>query len=240
MLKYVGSKNKLSKELSPIIQKYIDDNNIKIYFEPFVGGMNMIDKIKCETKIGYDSHKELIEMWKELQKGWIPPNTITEEEYNKVKNNKDSYPSYYVGFVGFCGSFGAKYFGGYARGVKEDKITPRDMPNEAIRNILRQLPNVKDIKLVNKKFQDIDINKLNNILIYCDPPYQNTTKYSTDSFPHDYFWEWCRKVSKNNIVLISEYNAPDDFKCIWQKKHKTILDVGEHKERIEKLFIYKK
>ena len=44
-MKYVGSKNRLSKDLAPIIQNYIDNNNIKNYWEPFVGGANLIDKI---------------------------------------------------------------------------------------------------------------------------------------------------------------------------------------------------
>lgn len=38
-MKYVGSKNRLSKDLVPIIQKFIDDNNIKHYYEPFVGAV---------------------------------------------------------------------------------------------------------------------------------------------------------------------------------------------------------
>lgn len=37
-MKYVGSKNRLSKDLVPIIQSYIDDNDIENYWEPFVGG----------------------------------------------------------------------------------------------------------------------------------------------------------------------------------------------------------
>ena len=43
-MKYVGSKNKLSKELAPLIQSYIT-NDTTMYLEPFVGGANMIDKI---------------------------------------------------------------------------------------------------------------------------------------------------------------------------------------------------
>lgn len=39
-MKYVGSKNRLSKDLVPIIQSYIDDNNIKKYWEPFCIGKN--------------------------------------------------------------------------------------------------------------------------------------------------------------------------------------------------------
>ena len=50
-MQFVGSKNRISKQLAPIIQKYIDDNNITTYVEPFVGGANMIDKI---VKINLD------------------------------------------------------------------------------------------------------------------------------------------------------------------------------------------
>ena len=49
-MKYVGSKNRLAKDLAPIIQSYIDDNNIIHYWEPFCGGANMIDKIKCKNR----------------------------------------------------------------------------------------------------------------------------------------------------------------------------------------------
>lgn len=37
-MRYVGSKNKLSKEIIPIIQKYIDQVSAESYLEPFVGG----------------------------------------------------------------------------------------------------------------------------------------------------------------------------------------------------------
>ena len=37
-MKYVGSKNRLAKDLVPIIQKYIDNNHAENYMENFVGG----------------------------------------------------------------------------------------------------------------------------------------------------------------------------------------------------------
>lgn len=36
-MKYIGSKNRLSKELAPIIQSYITETT-EGYLEPFVGG----------------------------------------------------------------------------------------------------------------------------------------------------------------------------------------------------------
>lgn len=67
-MKYVGSKNRLAKQLSPIIQSYIDNPNCKGYIEPFVGGANMIDKIKCDKKYGFDTHKYLIALLQQAQK----------------------------------------------------------------------------------------------------------------------------------------------------------------------------
>jgi len=239
-IKYVGSKNRISKEIAPIIQKCIDDNNIKTYFEPFVGGANMIDKIKCDKRIGNDIHKELIALFKQLQTGWKPPMHISEDEYNDVRLNRDNYPDYYVGLVGFNATFGSKYFGGYARGFKADKITPRDIPNEAIRNLMEQVPKIQDVKFICDDYLTLNETNMNNWVIYCDPPYQDTTKYVTGGFEYDTFWQWVRDTSKNNYVFVSEYNAPKDFECIWQKNVTTSLKVHEHENRVEKLFTYKK
>ena len=78
-MQYVGSKDRLSKELAPIIQSYITADT-KGYLEPFVGGANMIDKIHSEIKIGCDSHEELIQLLKYAQENELPE-TISEEEY---------------------------------------------------------------------------------------------------------------------------------------------------------------
>ena len=37
-MKYMGSKSRIAKYIVPIIQEYIDKNEIKNYLEPFVGG----------------------------------------------------------------------------------------------------------------------------------------------------------------------------------------------------------
>lgn len=243
-MKYVGSKNRLSKYLAPIIQSYITDNT-EGYLEPFVGGANMIDKIYHNNKIGCDIHKELIALLKYSQN---PSNnfpiTISEEEYNSVRNNKNNYDDWYVGLVGFCSTFGAKYFGGYARGFKDDKITPRDIPSEGIRNLEKQRDKLNGIRFKNCSFLELDPSDYKNHVIYCDIPYRGTLKYNTDHFPYDEFYVWAKEMSENNTVLISEYSMPDGFKCIWRKDVKVAIDSkkksGDDKlNRVEKLFIVK-
>jgi hypothetical protein len=73
----------------------------------------------------------------------------------------------------------------------------------------------------------------------CDPPYKGTTSYKTGTFDHDKFWEWCRDMSKNNVVFISEYEAPDDFICVWQGEVKTNFASQRNEathNAVEKLF----
>lgn len=243
-MKYMGSKNRLSKELAPIIQKYIDESGYNKYLEPFVGGANMIDKIKCEHRFGGDNHKYLIALLKQAAKdASVFPVTVSKEEYNSVKENPDNYPDWYVGLVGFCASYNGKYFGGYANNVKTKIGTVRNYTDESIRNLVKQASDLRSIKFNCCDFRTIK--DIKNFVIYCDPPYRDTTKYAVDDFPYDDFYNWCKEMSKNNIVLISEYNMPDEFECIWQKQVTTSVDNNrkandDKNNRIEKLFVYKK
>ena len=237
-MKYVGSKNRLSKELAPIIQSYITDN-IAGYLEPFVGGANMIDKITCDNRIGTDNHNYLIATLQKLSEDWIPPKNVTENMYKDIQSNKDKYPDYLVGYVGFQLSYGGKWFGGYRR----DKVGKRNYSLEAYNNTVKQIPNLKNIQFKEYDFRNLPLDKFKNYVIYCDIPYKDTTKYSTGGFPYEEFYEWIKKASENNIVLISEYNMPEEFTCIWQKETKTLLDSNKEKSddkniRIEKLFTY--
>lgn len=87
-MQYIGSKNRISKELAPIIQSYITEDT-EAYIEPFVGGANMIDKIKHPNKIGSDAHKELVALLKYTRdNSELLPTTIYEEEYIRVKKQQ--------------------------------------------------------------------------------------------------------------------------------------------------------
>ena len=235
-MKYMGSKARLAKHLLPII---LENRKPKQYYvEPFVGGANMIDKV-TGPRIGSDANKYLIALWKELQNGWVPK-TYTKEEYYDVKANMELlYPLHVIGFVGFLCSYRGKWFAGYA-GETKTKEGIRDYQKEAVKNIMEQLPKLKNTQFVNFEYHELAIPRKS--IIYCDPPYQGTTKYFID-FDHVYFWEWCKlKTLEGNQVFISEYAAPDNFRCVWEGKVKSQLSAngksGGTKISTEKLFIY--
>lgn len=229
----MGSKARFAKDLLPIIIK--DRLPNQAYVEPFAGGMNMIDKVNG-IRMANDQHQELMAMWHALiYENWDPPQTISEEEYKHIKYNQSEYPNHLVAYVGF-NSFGGKWFAGYRR----DKEGKRDYWGEHYRNITKQVPKLEGIILSSQSYLDLDIP--DESIIYCDPPYAKTTAYR-DGFNHHTFWEWCRQqAQKGHQIFISEYSAPPDFKCIWEKDAKTTFswhaDHLEAKLAVERLFVY--
>lgn len=150
---YMGSKNRIAKELIPIITENLKPN--QWYVEPFVGGANMIDKIEHPYKLGADNNKYLIALLEAVQNGQELPEYITKDEYIAVKTNKDNYPDWYVGFVGFVCSFRAKFFDGYSGYYTTKTGIQRNYIKERINNILKQ--NLDGIKLVCCSYDALDI-----------------------------------------------------------------------------------
>ena len=238
-MKYVGSKARISKEITNIINKLIKENNIDTYIEPFVGGANVIDKVICENKIGGDNNEYLITLWNSLKNGYKPIEFISKDDYYNIKFNKDKHPKEVVALCGILASYNGNWFASYGGYSATKTGKDRNYYAEGVKSLLKQIPNVMDVEF---KFCDYTyFSNVNNCLIYCDPPYASRYKdvYSqSQEFNHSQFWNWVRKMSENNIVLVSEYEAPDDFIEIWRKEvSKT--HANQRNNSVEKLFIYK-
>ena len=86
-MKYMGSKSRIAKYIVPILQSEINKNGIKEYIEPFCGGCNVIDKIKCDKKVANDLNKFLIALFIHLKNNGELPSEVSRELYNKVKKD---------------------------------------------------------------------------------------------------------------------------------------------------------
>lgn len=232
----MGSKARIAKDISPILNDVIKRFNITTYIEPFVGGANMIEHIDCDKKFGLDNNEYLIALWSVIQKGWNPFEfEMTKDMYNDIKDNKEKYPKHIVALAGFCATYNAKWFGGYAGIVKTKVGTERNYYDEAVRNLLKQKDRAVDVKFACRDYRDIK--NIAGALIYCDPPYANSTQY-VSSFNHEEFFNWASEMSKTNFVFISEYAAPNDYVCVWSKELTTTLDKNSRSQSVEKLFTY--
>ena len=231
-MKFLGSKAKIAKELLSVMLPY---RKHRTWIEPFVGGGNMIDKVDGH-RIGYDDDFNVILALITIRDSVdvLPKDNtkFTEDDYLSLRDNFDCP---YRAFAGFAYSYGGKWLGGWRR----DKEGKRDYVAEAYRSAKKQSEKLQGVKLFCETYYEAHYPEPYNSLIYCDPPYQGTTRYSK-KFNHDHFWNWCREMARDGYLLfVSEYNAPEDFKCIWSKKVNNTLvrDTGS-KQGIEKLFIY--
>ena len=154
---YQGSKNRIAKYIVPIIQKYIEDNNIETYIEPFVGGANIIDKIQCKNRIGADINDELIALLKYVQENPtipIAPDECSFEHYADVRKNRkiggEKYSKEYTALIGYCASYGGRYYdGGFARNSRSDdrnSSTIKYLNN--LNNLKKQAPSLKNISFI--------------------------------------------------------------------------------------------
>lgn len=225
----MGSKNRISKYILPIILENRAVNQWCV--EPFVGGANIIDKVDG-NRIGSDSNEYLIELLNAAASGWMPDESYCEEQYNYIKDNKNQ-DKVTTGYAGFALSYGGKFFGGWCR----DKDMKRDYPGESYRNAKKQFPRLKGVEFRCCSYADLKIP--DSSIIYCDPPYKGCTGYS-GVFNHDHFWDWCRGKSKDgHKVFVSEYTAPGDFDCVWQKEISSSLTKNTgSKHGVEKLFVH--
>lgn len=209
------------------------------------GGGNIIDKIEADKKIGCDNQYYLIELFKNIEKVHTLPEFVTKEHYLDVRcqynDGKQKYDDWYVGMIGFLASYNGRFFdGGYAGIATTKNGKVRNYYDEARRNLVKQSKNLSRIKWVYGDYRET-CSEMQNALIYCDIPYKGTKQYSTSkNFNYDEFWEWAKKMSENNIVLVSEYQAPENWECIWSKPLKKSLNYKHRIESVEKLFELKR
>lgn len=228
-MNYMGSNKKNSKYILPIIQKYIDDNNIMEFYDVFCGGANICDKIKNTKIIASDLSPTLIALHKQAQEDFskIPVENskeiwdITYGEWKKLKSfnfkilNKTNFPLCEIGAMEWYGSYSN---GGFGRGYRANK--ERNFYLEAYKSHKAQSENsiYKNIDFVCCDYGELKIKK--NSLIYCNPPNLNCKPYGVDRlFDYNKFYTWLKNKSKNNPIFVSEKFLPNDFNkyIIWEE-----------------------
>ena len=230
---YVGGKARSSDHILAILNRPEFDG--MAYLEPFVGYAHILRRV--DNKYSYeasDVNKLLLSLLNGVKCGKKAPH-IPREEYERLKT-QHSDSSFRRAVAAFAYSYKGKEFTGYFN----DRRERGRMYAEEHKRYYDKLHD-NDI-FQRTRLRSIDYRKLEpkDKLVYCDPPYRSTTGYNRDAeFDNDEFWQRMREWSRDNIVFISEYKAPRDFRCVSScEKLSNLHPTGKPSMRIERVFAH--
>lgn len=243
---YQGGKSLLGREIYAKIKQLEKKFGYEkcSYSEPFCGMLGVgIHAVRDNRMVRFnDLNESIILMWKAFIDGWIPDEEpITREEYNVLI--KSTVHSKEKGFYGVTCAYGGIMGGGY-----RVKIGQRDLYKVARLQFIRMAREMEKYRwhqciryFRSTDYREIDPEEHWDGVFYCDPPYagNNFRNEWFSNFNHNGFWEWVREMARNdNLVIVSEYVAPDDFECVWERKIK-VTHSCKARDKIERLFLWK-
>lgn len=205
-MRYLGGKSKIARKTAEVVLSRAFSRRLLV--EPFVGGGAMTEALSpaFNLTLAGDTHPDLIEMYRALQNGWQPPTSITEGEYSALR---DAATSALRGFVGFGGSFGGKWFGGFARGGDRNYLA------ESAKSLKRLMSSTGATNYVCAGYDRAWVER--DAVVYCDPPYAGTTGYK-DAFCPATFWRQADAWAASGAqVFVSEYQAPEHWVPVWEE-----------------------
>jgi len=214
--KYYGGKHRYAERIANAIEQIVTGETV--YIEPFCGWCSVLLQVKdmgiFEHYEATDANASIVAILHETSRGlFVPPEYLSEEEYDVLKTQQ--FPSALQAFAGVCYSFNGNWFRGY--GPRYNKYAYRNGKVISSDLILR-LNKLHSVKFKRAMYQEHADRE--GCFFYLDPPYKaRTEKYRLHTggnipFDTDEFWEFARKLSEKNTVIVSEYHAPDDFECI--------------------------
>lgn len=233
MTLYHGGKKKIGEEITEAIFDIYDSIPEKLrpvvkgYCEPFCGMLGVYSPMLKEIQkrglkwslLAGDNNASVIAMWKAVKKGWTPPVSSSSVLYERLKKSKGASPE--KGYVGHLHAFRGKYFVG--KWVKRTKNALR-LNRERVLSIGKQ---IKRVKFSAGSYTQYS--KLETYIIYCDPPYEQSSQYKSAEgesfrFDNERFLEWAKEMGKKNIVLVSEYKSLP-YPVLWSKGQEKVYIV---------------
>lgn len=238
-MRYLGGKRRLAKHIRDIILEDVPERTH--YYEPFIGGgaVGAVMGGLFEHAHYSDIQPDLILMWQALNDGWEPPTEVSVERYQELKRAE---PSPERGFVGFGGSFGGRFFEGYAKGGYTASGEPRNHQAESARAVLKDIKGMQALGSTTFMCHDYaDIRPEAGAVVYCDPPYADTKHYSsTEKFDTDRFWGIAQSWTESGAhVYVSSYQAPAGWIPVMVRSHRSSVKRGDEERHVAREVLYK-
>lgn len=213
-MKYMGSKLRIANHIAQYINNIAFTESITDYYEPFMGGCSVGEVVEVKNRHLSDINYHIVELFKKVQDEMWEYEYVDRDKWHEIKADRHEnkkFPAWLTGWCGIACSFRGRYFEGFAFEY-EDKATGKMVnPQLQVYNSLcKERPALLGINFQCRKYDEIG--DIKGAIIYCDAPYRGTKQYTmVESFDFDAYDEWLIKMSKNNLVLISEYSMQGKY-----------------------------
>lgn len=223
---YLGGKLRTARRIVDAISEHAFRHGTPTrWVEPFMGGGSvMVEASRSSaytTVLASDIDPLVVAYWNAIRDGWVPETSVTYEEYVAVRNNPVAYPVAHVAHVAYNSSFGGKQWGGYARRMRTDGVTPYNLVEPSSRRDAATAKWLSDTLITCSRYNDVLSGVGLGDVVYCDPPYEGTTGYRTGAFDHAAFWSAAQAAANRGaLVYVSEYACPEhvDSEVIWSNE----------------------
>lgn len=236
-MRYFGGKlrhrdqiGKLLTELADVLSSPIEDRccgSLAVTRGVFEAG--------GRVSVAIDANVALMCLYRSVRDGWIPPRTLSREEFIAIQRGPlpDDDPMTAFAMI-FC-SYGGKWGSGY---LPDDDRWPGDTARHAATkahvDLLRMKPWLERIDL---RCGDCRVGLPKSpTVIYFDPPYVGVEGYARVApFPHASFLQCVTAASAKHAIIVSEFTMPPDWREIAAMQYKG--GSGFTKNKVERLFV---
>ncbi len=231
-MRYNGGKSRLAKRIVDAILTDLFFEGLTEWdtcIEPFMGGGAITTELAPHfpNYTANDVHEDVIILFKAVQEGWVPPDNMTEEDYNEIKADYLANPeakSALRTFAGYACSWGGMWFSSYAKDKDDGEVSK--YVGQGYRSLLRATPKIQHVNFVIGDYERFDPGE--GTVVYCDPPYANTAGYkAAGEFDNDRFWEVAERWSRQGArVYVSEFTAPDHWDTVINISRTRVLNMA--------------
>ena len=213
-MRYLGGKSRTARRIVEAITEHASSRTpLDRWVEPFMGGGSVTVEVSRRGEFSSvhasDLDNLVVAYWNAIREGWVPVPHVSFEEYESVRANPGDYCDAHVAHVAYNCSFGGKRWGGYARSMKSDGITPRNHADESSRRDSRLSGFLVNTVITQGDYVSALRGAGHGDVVYCDPPYEGTTGYRSGPFEHDAFWSHVQDAANAGaLVYVSEYAHP--------------------------------
>lgn len=230
-MRYQGGKRRSAKFIAPFIARLRADDvacggtgEVGDLFLGSCGIEKACAAVGAPVTVGAEICPAIVACYRAVAAGWVPPATLTREEYNAIKlahgpDSTDPLAAFGLAFCAYSGTWGG---GWHPDDLRWKNPTTVSAAAKAQRDLLALAPLLRTMRLECADYRTAaEIVPAGGVL-YLDPPWRGTMPYKqAPPFDADAFWTWAAVASLRWRVIVSEgpKGPPagnDSWACAWR------------------------